>query len=77
MARFIRSWFVVALLLGAAVPAFAQPTKKAPAADLALLPVDSDLVMRLNVQQLRSSALWNVSEWFLSPLDCGLRDSTE
>jgi hypothetical protein len=59
MVRMIRSSFVVALVLGAAVPAFAQPAKKAPAADdLSLLPVDSELVLGLDFQQLQSSSLW-------------------
>jgi hypothetical protein len=57
MVRFIRSCFVAALMLGAAVPAFAQ---KAPAAidDLSLLPVDSELVAGLDFQQLSGSSLW-------------------
>jgi hypothetical protein len=57
MVRMIRSSFVVALMLGAAVPAFAQP-KKAATDDLSLLPVDSEMVMGLDFQQLQTSALW-------------------
>jgi hypothetical protein len=61
MVRFIRSSFVVALVIGAASPAFAQPAKKAPAAasdDLSLLPVDSEMVAGLDFQQLQTSQLW-------------------
>ena len=54
MVRFIRSSFVVALVLGAGAPAFADKGGD----DLSLLPVDSELVAGLDFQQLQTNALW-------------------
>lgn len=62
MVRFNRSSIAVALVLGAAIPALAQPAEKpapAPATDdLSLLPVDAELVLGLDFQGLQQSALW-------------------
>lgn len=62
MVRFIRSFVVVALVLGVAVPASAQ--RKAATDDLSLLPVDSELVAGLDFRKLVSSTLW---KQFISP----------
>lgn len=59
MVRFIRTSVVVAMLVGAAAaPSFAQPKKAAGTDDLSLLPVDSEVVVGLDFQQLQSSQLW-------------------
>ena len=65
-----RTWLAVALVVGfGSSPAIAKdpvaPKKGAANADLALLPVDSELVLGLNFQQLQASALW---KQFVQPM---------
>jgi hypothetical protein len=58
-----RTWLAVALVFGfGSSPALAAPKANA---DLALLPVDSELVLGLNFQQLQASALW---KQFVQPM---------
>lgn len=58
-----RAWLAVALVIGfGSSPALAAPKTNA---DLALLPVDSELVLGLNFQQLQTSALW---KQFVQPM---------
>ncbi|HEU0034704.1 MAG TPA: hypothetical protein VFQ53_28965 [Kofleriaceae bacterium] len=55
------SWVVVALVAGFAGAAFAQPAKKLPAKaadDLALIPMDSEVVGGLDFAQVQTSKLW-------------------
>jgi hypothetical protein len=57
-----RTWLAVALVIGfGSSPALAAPKN----ADLALLPVDSELVLGLNFSQLQTSALW---KQFVEPM---------
>ncbi|MEJ7599277.1 MAG: hypothetical protein WKG01_15330 [Kofleriaceae bacterium] len=59
-----RAWLAVALVFGfGSSPALAQ--KATANADLALLPVDSELVLGLNFAQLQQSSLW---KQFVQPM---------